>query len=154
MGAERKTMRDAFEGKRRNRARNLHSGSGTAIDRTSCVCEENAEDAAPCDRLGAWAPEGVRFVTKRLQTIKKKMLADREVRAAYDALADEFDLARELIAARVRAGLTQAEVVERMGTTQSVVARLESGAQMPSVNTLLKFAKATRSRPIIKLLAA
>jgi transcriptional regulator with XRE-family HTH domain len=76
------------------------------------------------------------------------------VRAAYDALADEFDLARELIAARVRAGLTQAEVAARMGTTQSVVARLESGAQMPSVNTLLKFAKATRSRPIIKLLAA
>jgi ribosome-binding protein aMBF1 (putative translation factor) len=93
-------------------------------------------------------------VTKRLQTIKKKMLADREVRAAYDALADEFDLARELVAARVRAGLTQAEVAARMGTTQSVVARLESGAQMPSVNTLLKFAKATRSRPIIKLLAA
>lgn len=93
-------------------------------------------------------------MTKRLQTIKKTMLADREVRAAYDALADEFDLARELIAARTRAGLTQAEVAERMGTTQSVVARLESGAQMPSVNTLLKFAKATRSRPIIKLLAA
>jgi predicted transcriptional regulator len=93
-------------------------------------------------------------VTKRLQTIKKKMLADREVRAAYDALADEFDLARELIAARVRAGLTQAEVAARMGTTQSVVARLESGAQMPSVNTLLKFAKATRSHPIIKLRAA
>jgi transcriptional regulator with XRE-family HTH domain len=82
------------------------------------------------------------------------MLADREVRAAYDALGDEFDLSQELIAARVRAGLTQAEVAERMGTTQSVVARLESGAQMPSVNTLLKFAKATRSRPIIKLLAA
>ncbi len=93
-------------------------------------------------------------MTRRLQTIKRKMLGDREVRAAYDALADEFDLARELIAARVRAGLTQAEVAERMGTTQSVVARLESGAQMPSVNTLLKFAKATRSRPVIKLLAA
>jgi hypothetical protein len=41
-----------------------------------------------------------------------------------------------------------------MGTTQSVIARLESGAQMPNVNTLLKFAKATRSHPIIKLLAA
>jgi ribosome-binding protein aMBF1 (putative translation factor) len=93
-------------------------------------------------------------VTKHQPTIRRKMLADREVRSAYDALADEFDLARELIAARVRAGLTQAEVAERMGTTQSVVARLESGAQMPSVNTLLKFAKATRSRPIIKLLAA
>ena len=66
-------------------------------------------------------------MTKRLQTIKRKMLADREVRAAYDALGDEFDLSQELIAARVRAGLTQDEVAERMGTTQSVIARLESG---------------------------
>jgi hypothetical protein len=56
-------------------------------------------------------------VTKRLQKIKNKMLADREVRAAYKALGDEFDLAYELIAARVRVGLTQAEVAERMGTT-------------------------------------
>jgi transcriptional regulator with XRE-family HTH domain len=82
------------------------------------------------------------------------MLAAEDVRAAYDALANEFDLSRELIAARVRAGLTQAEVAERMGTTQSVVARLESGVRMPSVNTLMKFAKATRSRPVIKFLAA
>lgn len=93
-------------------------------------------------------------MTKRLQSIKRKMLTDRQVREVYEALTSEFDLARELIAARVRAGLTQAEVAERMGTTQSAVARLESGAQMPSVKTLLKFAQATRSRPIIKLLAA
>jgi transcriptional regulator with XRE-family HTH domain len=81
------------------------------------------------------------------------MLADSAVRDAYEALNDEFDLARELVAARARAGLTQSEVAQRTGTTQSVVARLESGAQMPSVKTLLKFAKATQSRPIIKLLA-
>jgi ribosome-binding protein aMBF1 (putative translation factor) len=93
-------------------------------------------------------------VTNRLQTIKKKMLADQEVQFAYKGLAAEFGLAREFIAARSRAGMTQAEVAERMGTTQSVIARLESGAQIPSVNTLLKFAKATGSRPIIKLLAA
>ncbi len=93
-------------------------------------------------------------MSKRLQSLKRKMLADRETRAAYDAIADEFDLARELIAARVRAGLTQAQLANRMGTTQSVVARLESGAQLPSVNTLLKFARATGSRPVIKLLAA
>jgi DNA-binding XRE family transcriptional regulator len=93
-------------------------------------------------------------MSKRLHTIKKRMLADREVRAAYDALAEEFDLAHELIAARSRAGLTQDELAKRMGTTQSAIARLESGARMPSVTTLLKFAQATRSRPIIKLLAA
>ena len=82
------------------------------------------------------------------------MLADREVRDAYETMADEFGLARELIAARVRAGLTQAELAERMGTTQSVVARLESGARLPSVKTLLRFAEATGARAIIKLLAA
>jgi hypothetical protein len=41
-------------------------------------------------------------VTKPLQTIKRKMLADREVRAAYQALSHEFDLARELIVSRPR----------------------------------------------------
>ena len=93
-------------------------------------------------------------MTKSLLTLRKKMLVDREVRAAYNALADEFDLARELIAARTRAGLTQAEVATRMETTQSAIARLESGAQRPSVKTLLKFASATRSRSVIKLRAA
>ena len=93
-------------------------------------------------------------MTKIVALVKKKMLADREVRAAYAALDQEFSLARELIAARVRAGFTQAELAERMGTTQSAIARLESGAQMPSVKTLLRFAKATGSRPVLKLLAA
>ena len=93
-------------------------------------------------------------MTKSLATMKKKMLADREVRKAYAALDAEFALARELIAARVRAGFTQAQLAHRMGTTQSAVARLESGAQLPSVKTLLRFAKATDSRPVIKLRAA
>lgn len=91
---------------------------------------------------------------KSFCSIKTKMLSDRAVRTAYDALGDEFSLAHELIGARVRAGLTQTELADRMGTTQSAIARLESGAQMPSVNTLLKFARATHSRPVIKLQAA
>jgi transcriptional regulator with XRE-family HTH domain len=86
--------------------------------------------------------------------MKKKMLADPKVRAAYVSLEEEFSLARELIAARVRAGLTQAELAERMDTTQSAIARLESGERLPSVKTLLRFAKATRSRPVLKLRAA
>jgi DNA-binding XRE family transcriptional regulator len=93
-------------------------------------------------------------MTRSLDSIRKKMLADREVRAAYAALDEEFALARELIAARVRAGLTQAELAQRMGTTQSAIARIESGAQLPSVKTLLRFAKATGSRPVLKLRAA
>jgi predicted transcriptional regulator len=93
-------------------------------------------------------------VRKRLDTIKKKMIADPKVREAYAALEEEFNLAQELISARVRAGLTQAELAKRMGTTQSAIARLESGARLPSVKTLLRFAKATKSRPVLKLRAA
>ena len=146
-----KIVGDAIEGQRWNWPCCLHLGGRSEAYRGPCVCEEDAKDRARC---GVEALEGVRFVTKQLQRIKRKMLRDRDVRAAYDASGVEFDLARELIAARMRAGMTQAEVAERMGTTQSVIARLESGTQMPSVSTLLKFAKATQSRPIIKLLAA
>ncbi len=62
---------------------------------------------------------------KTLKTLKAQLLADPSILAAYDAQAEEFALARELIAARTQAGLTQSDVAERMGTTQSTVARLE-----------------------------
>jgi predicted transcriptional regulator len=60
---------------------------------------------------------------KSLKDMKAELLAKPAVRQAYDAQAPEFELARELIAARTQAGLTQGEVAARMGTTQSVVAR-------------------------------
>src|SRR5438552_916095 len=47
------------------------------------------------------------------------------------------------IAARIRAGLSQAELARRMKTTQSTIARLESGRGKPSTRTLDRFAKAT-----------
>ena len=68
------------------------------------------------------------------------------IKAAYDALADEFALAGALIKARGDAGLTQEQVARAMGTTQAVVARLESGRVMPSTRTLQRFAKATGMR--------
>ena len=66
--------------------------------------------------------------------------------AAYDRLGPEFVLARTLIEARRSAALTQAELAERMETTQSVVARLESGRIHPSTRTLEKIARATGTR--------
>ena len=64
----------------------------------------------------------------------------------YDALEEEFSLATALIKARANAGLTQEEIALRMGTTQSVVARLEGGKSRPSTTTLAKFAKATGTK--------
>jgi ribosome-binding protein aMBF1 (putative translation factor) len=71
---------------------------------------------------------------------------DPEYVAAYDALEEEFALASVLIEARSRAGLTQEQVARRMGTTQAVVARLESSRGKPSTRTLERFAMATNSR--------
>jgi len=91
---------------------------------------------------------------KTLRTLKTALLADADTRASYDALADEFNLARELIAARSRAGLTQGDVAQRMGTTQSVIARLESGGRMPSMRTVQRYAHAVGARAVLQLKAA
>lgn len=72
--------------------------------------------------------------------------ADPAYGAAFEALREEYAIAAALIAARSHAGLTQAELAERMGTTQSAVARLESGKVRPSTSTLEKVAKATGTR--------
>lgn len=64
-------------------------------------------------------------------------------RDAYEESGDEYRLVRELLNARVRAGMTQEAVAEYMGTTKSAVSRLESGGKhSPSVTTLRRYAKA------------
>jgi ribosome-binding protein aMBF1 (putative translation factor) len=88
---------------------------------------------------------------KTLDTLKRELLADAETRAAYDAQADEYGIARELIAARTRAGLSQGEVAQRMGTTQSVVARLESGKRPPSMRTVQRFAQAVGGHVVLRI---
>ena len=89
-----------------------------------------------------------------LATLKKRLLAEPDTLAEYEAQAPEFAVARELIAARVRAGLTQEQVAEKMQTTQSTVARMESGRTMPSLRTLSRYAEATGSRAVVRLEAA
>lgn len=85
----------------------------------------------------------------------KKMLKRPEVKAEYDAQAEEFAWLDELLRARQQAGLTQAEVAARMGTKTPAVARLEAGGgsrrHSPSVATLRKYARAVGCRLEIRL---
>ena len=72
---------------------------------------------------------------------------------AYEQSADEYSLVRELLAARSRAGLTQEDVAQSMGTTKSAVSRLEAaGKHSPSFATLKKYAKAVGCEIEIRLL--
>jgi ribosome-binding protein aMBF1 (putative translation factor) len=93
-------------------------------------------------------------MTIPMEEIEKRLLSDPKVKAEYDALAPEFEIATELIRARIRAGLSQAQLAERMKTSQSAVARLESGQTLPSTKTLLRFAEATGSKIEVRLSAA
>lgn len=88
------------------------------------------------------------------QEFKARALTNPEVRAEYEALTPEFEIAVELIQARLRAGLSQVELAALMSTSQSTIARLESGQTLPSTKTLLRFAEATRSKIQVRLFAA
>ncbi|MHB0978856.1 MAG: helix-turn-helix domain-containing protein [Thermoleophilia bacterium] len=75
--------------------------------------------------------------------------------AAYAESAGEYELVRELLAARAKAGLTQEQVAECMGTTKSAVSRLEGvGKHSPSVSTLKKYAQAVGCKVEIRLVPA
>ncbi len=88
---------------------------------------------------------------KPLYALGRELLADAATRAEYDIQADEYAIARELIAARARAGMSQVEVAERMGTTQSVVVRLESGKRPPSMRTVERFAQAVGGHVVLRI---
>jgi transcriptional regulator with XRE-family HTH domain len=77
-----------------------------------------------------------------------------DVKSEYNRLDEEFAFLDEFLKARSSAGITQAEVARRIGTTQSVIARLESGKgkHSPSVATLQKYARALGCRLELRLI--
>lgn len=90
----------------------------------------------------------------RIKELHADWMKDPAYREAYDALEEEFALAQAIIEARMKAGLTQEELAARMQTSQSAIARLESGRTIPSARTLARFAKATGTRLRISFEAA
>ena len=137
----------------RNCSRALCYGDRPKSGRGSRVCEKDAEDPALRDRTRAAAGKGD-HTTIPFEKLKARLLANPKVKAEYDALAPEFEIAAELLRARLRAGLSQAELAERMGTSQSAIARLESGQTLPSTKTLPRYAEATSSKFHVRLSVA
>lgn len=82
----------------------------------------------------------------RIDDLHRKWSKEPAYRKAYDELEEEFQLAKALIAARTRAGLSQQQLAAKMKTSQSYVARLESGKVHPSTDALARFARATGTR--------
>ncbi len=78
--------------------------------------------------------------------LKKKALQRPGVKTEYEALSSEFELLRQMLSARTKAGMTQAEVASRMGTHAPAITRMESalgsGKHSPSLDTLKRYAEA------------
>lgn len=85
--------------------------------------------------------------------LKASALKRKDVKAEYDRLHDEFSYLDEFLKARADAGITQAEMAERIGTTQLAIARLESGEgkHSPTLETLRKYARAIGCRLELRL---
>ncbi len=85
--------------------------------------------------------------------MRTQALGRDDVKSEFDKLSPEFSLLDEFLKARAAHGLTQAQVAQRIGTTQSAVARMESGQgkHSPSLATLSRYAEALECRLEIRL---
>jgi ribosome-binding protein aMBF1 (putative translation factor) len=81
-----------------------------------------------------------------LASLRDVILSDPEANAEYERLGPIFAVVGEMVDARQSAGLTQAELACRMGTSQSVIARLESARHMPTFDLISRYARALDRR--------
>lgn len=83
--------------------------------------------------------------------VKKELLKDKEVYKEYKRLEPKYQLTSQLIGARIKKGLTQKELAEKIGTKQSAIARVESGEANPSFDFLEKITRALDSKLIVQI---
>lgn len=61
-----------------------------------------------------------------VEQFRKKALKNPEVRAEYDALSAAFEMKRQMITMRKKAGVTQEQIADLLGTKKSNISRLEN----------------------------
>lgn len=88
--------------------------------------------------------------------VVRKLMRRSGVREEVDRIErEEGVLLDALLKARQAAGLTQAQVAERMGTQAPAVARLErslaTGKHSPSIATLRKYVKACGKNLVLRV---
>jgi len=83
--------------------------------------------------------------------LKTELLQNKAVKKEYDKLTPRYKIISELISARIKKGITQKELAQKIGTKQSAIARFEAGNINPSVGFLEKMAKVMGYRLNISL---
>jgi transcriptional regulator with XRE-family HTH domain len=75
-----------------------------------------------------------------LEEVRNRALNNPEILREYESLRAEFQIARMAIAMRKATKLTQREFADKVGIKQSQLARLETGKQLPRLDTLAALA--------------
>lgn len=91
--------------------------------------------------------------TNANRVTEKHAAGDDERQRGYREARDAFELAELVRQERERAGMTQAELAARIGSTQPAIARLEAGGVTPNLATLRRIAAALRLELVVKLRA-
>jgi len=76
------------------------------------------------------------------EALHQDLLKDSEFRREYEKLEPEFQIARQIISARLKRKMTQADLAEKAKTGQAVISRLEGMNAKPSISLLSRVAKA------------
>ncbi len=74
--------------------------------------------------------------------IDKRKLHDSEFNKNYESGYQEFKIGAILRLAREEAGLTQAQLADKLNTKKTAISRMENHAEDIKISTLEKFAKA------------
>ncbi len=75
------------------------------------------------------------------KNLKKELLINKAVKKEYENLTPRYEAISKLISARMKEGITQKQLAQKIGTKQSAIARFEAGNINPSLGFLEKMAE-------------
>ena len=88
------------------------------------------------------------------EVVRDMLAEDAEFKAEYERLEPHYAFLEAMVRVQMKLHLSQEELAERMKTSQTAISRLFSGKQAPTWNTIMKFATATNTRPVITFVSA
>lgn len=88
---------------------------------------------------------------KTWSEIRDQRMRRPAVQGAYEDARLAYEIGQQVRTLREARGLSQRQLAERLGTTQSAIARLESGGSKPTLRTLERVAAALRVRVRVHL---
>ena len=88
---------------------------------------------------------------KNFNELKRKLLQDKAVKKTYGNLAPQYALIEMMIRKRLKVGLSQEALANKIGTKQSAIARFESGKTNPTLSFLTNITNALNGKLTISV---